>query len=185
MNHDELQSLQAFSFTCNELKKTAFGSQFTVASCKAYRLQQNTLHSTKIRSQDNDQFRSFMLSFRKLVINKEIGSFNRVLNILSKHGNKHDQDRIREIKKGIKAVEQSVAGVQVGVGRDYNPIIPSEAFDAMINGVLFHNDQKRQSDLEFFREAGASAFLSVCHYVVFVYKQALRIQGAINLRGVA
>ena len=185
MNHDEIQSLRAFCFTCDELKKTGFGSQFEVLPCKAYRLQPNTLNSTKVRSFDDDQFRSFMLSFRKLTLNNEIGNFSRVLNILSKHGTKSDKDRIREIKKEVKSVENSVAGVQIGIGTSCKPVIPKEAYDAMINGVLFHNSQDKQGDLDFFKKSGASALLSVCHYVVFVYKQALRIQGAIKLRGIA
>ncbi len=125
-----------------------------------------------------------MLSFRKLVLNGEIGNINRVLNVLSHSGSKPDQQRIRQIKKELKAVESSVAGITVGVGESYTPVEPKAAFQALANGVLFHNDPLRQTDLAFFRDAGVFAFGAMLHYVIYTYKQALRIEGAIKLRGI-
>ena len=185
MVNTERHAILAFLFTCDELKRTEFGKQFKVVPSKTYRLQPNTVYSTKFKEIDNEQWRSFILSFRKLVLNDEIGNFNRVLNILSRYGTVSNQQRIRQIKGELKAVENSVAGITVGIGDPPNQVRPKEVFEAMINGVLFHNDIKRQKELEFFNQAGIFAFGSMLHYVIFTYKQALRIEGAIKLREIA
>ncbi len=185
MDVNDYHALRAFLFTCGELRDTAFGRQFTISACKSYRLQANTVHSTKCRIVDNDHWRSFMLSFRKLVLNDEIGNINRVLNVLSRNGGKSDQQRIRQIKKESKAAELTIAGVSIGVGQGYTPVEPKAVFEAVVNGVLFHNDPSRQSELAFFREAKLFAFGGMLHYVIYTYKQALRIEGAIRLRGIA
>jgi hypothetical protein len=182
---DDHNALLAFLFTCAELKDTAFGRQFKISVCKSYRLQPNTVRSTKCRIDDNDHWRSFVLSFRKLVLNSEIGNINRVLNVLSRSGSKSDQQRIRQIKRELKAVEISIAGAAIGVGESCTRVEPKAAFEALANGVLFHNDLSRQSELAFFREAGIFAFGAMLHYVIYTYKQALRIEGAIRLRGIA
>jgi hypothetical protein len=177
-------ALRAFLFTCSELKETAFGRQFKVSVSKSYRLQPNTARSTMCRVDDMDHWRSFMLSFRKLVLNGELGNINRVLNILSRHGSKSDQQRIRQIKKELKAAEYSMAGVTVGVGDSYTPVRPKAVFEAVVNGLLFHNEPSRQTELVFFQQAGIFAFGSMMHYVIYTYKQALRIEGAVRLRGI-
>lgn len=185
MDYEDEQSIQAFMFTCNELKETAFGCQFKVSACKAYRLQPNSVHSTKCKKLEWELFRSFLLSFRKLALNNDIGNFNRVLNILSRLGNRADQIRIREIKHELKSVERSIAGARLGIGKNRKPVYPRAAFDALVNGQLFHNDVGRQEDLVFFKKAGIFALGAVLHYVIFTYKQALRVEGAIRLRGIA
>lgn len=185
MEIDDRNALQAFLFTCTELKDTAFGRQFKVSTCKSYRLQPNTAHSCKCRFGDKDQWRSFVLAFRKLVLTSEIGNINRVLNILSRNGTKSDQQKIRRIRKELKEVELSVAGVTFGVGVPPVLILPKAAFDASVNGVLFHNEPSRQVELAFFREADVLAIAAMLHYAVYTYKQALRIEGALRLRGIA
>jgi len=185
MNELEKQSILAFLFTCDELRKTRFGRQFQVSPCKTYRLQPNTVYSTKFKEINNEQWRSFVLSFRKLVLNSEVDNFNRALNVLSKYGKKTDQRRIRIIKKEIKAAEESISGIVVGVGNPPKIIKPKEVFDALVNGALFHNDPARQDELEFFNQAGIFSYGALLHYVVFTYKQALQIEGAIKLRKIA
>ena len=61
-------------------------------------------------------------------------------------------------------------------------IEPGFASDTLINGRLFHDDPTRADDMAFIDAAGAIAILGFTHYVVLVYKQALRIAGSINLR---
>ncbi len=184
MEIDDRNSVRAFLFTCSELKDTAFGGQFRVSTCKSYRLQPNTNYSCRCRIDSNDQWRSFILSFRKLVLNDEIGNINRVLNILSRYGSKSDQLRIRRIKRELKEVELSVAGTSFGVGTPPVLLRPKAAFDASMNGVLFHNAPSRQTELSFFKDAGVLAIAAMRHYVIYTYKQALRIDGAIRLRGI-
>ena len=59
---------------------------------------------------------------------------------------------------------------------------PGFAADTLINGRLFHDDPTRADDIAFVDCAGSFAVLAITHYVVLVYKQALRILGSIHLR---
>ena len=185
MKTEEELSLQAFLFTCSELKQTVFGSQFSVAVCKAYRRQPNTVHSTRCKIHTWELWRSFLLSFRKLVLSKDPGNLNKILKVLSQQGSQADAERIREIRRDLRSVETSVAGVRIGSGKKLRPVQPKDAFDTLINGQLFHNDSRRQGDLAFFKEAGIFAVGAMLHYVVFTYKQALRLEGSIRLRNIA
>ncbi|WP_341920151.1 hypothetical protein [Polaromonas sp. YR568] len=173
-------------FTCQELRRTKYGSQFKVAAQRAYRLQINSprlLLRSQIKGISSDEWRSFLLSFRKLVAETELGNLFRTLNVLSNHGNRADQARIRQIKTELRAVEKSNAGVRVFVGSELRPIIPKAAYLAMINGVLFHNDPDYSKELEFYRESSLFANGVIFHYVVFTFLQAIRIEASIRARG--
>lgn len=179
-------TLRAFMFTCRELRATSYGAQFNVAAHRSYRMQVNSprlLQRTRLKGVSMDAWRSFLLSFRKLVSESEIGNVFRTLNVLSKLGSRADQDRIRRIRSELRAVEKSSAGVTVGIGPESRPIVPREAFLAMTNGVLFHNDPKFSEQLQFLREASPFSSGPVLHYVLFTYLQALRIESAIAVRG--
>ena len=69
------------------------------------------------------------------------------------------------------------------IGSEYRPVIPREAFLAMTNGALFHNDPEYSEQLQFLREVSPFSFGEMLHYVVFTYLQALRIESAIAVRG--
>lgn len=184
-----MNCIRAFLFTCDEMKACGFGQQFSVAPSKAYRIQPNTPYSTRINKNiDNDQWRSFVLSFRKLVLNNDLANLNRVLNILSKYGSKKDQQRIRKIKAELKMAGQFLGyGASIGVEweGEMKMVIPKDAFDTMINGSMFHNDPSRQEDMRFIRNAGIFSLGAMLHYVIFTYKQALRIESSIKLRCIA
>jgi hypothetical protein len=51
--------------------------------------------------------------------------------------------------------------------------------------VLFHNDETLTDDIKFFEEAGIFALHGLLHYIIFIHKQALRLEGSIRLRGIA
>lgn len=179
-------TLRAFVFTCRELRSTSYGAQFTIAAHRSYRMQVNSprlLQRSRLKNLSMDEWRSFLLSFRKLVSESEIGNVFRTLNSLSKLGSRADQVRIRRIRSELRAVEKSSAGVTVGIGPEFRPIVPREAFLAMTNGVLFHNDPKYSDQLHFLCEASPFSSGPVLHYVVFTYLQALRIDSAIAVRG--
>ena len=55
-------------------------------------------------------------------------------------------------------MEVSIAGAAIGVGESCTRVEPEAASEALANGILFHNDLSRQSELAFFREAGIFAF---------------------------
>ena len=161
-----------------------FGRQFKVAFCKAYRVQSNTIQPTLVKKFDIDLFRSFLIDFRKLILAKEAANIYRVLNILSRYGHSSDRARVRQIKSEIHNVSESA---YCGIGDldgVFHQVKPKEMTDAYFNGVLFHNDEDRASEIAFFREAGIMACHAMLHYVVFVHKQALRLAGSIRLRGI-
>jgi transposase InsO family protein len=187
MNHDETRSLAAFCRVCNQLATSTFGRQSKVAASKAYRVQPNTLHSTRVRKFDMDSFRSFLIDFRKLVLAKDPANLHRVLGILGRYGNTTDRQRIRQIKMELRSISDSMAGVGLGIGNQSGHlrfIRPKEVTDAYFNGALFHNNEALADDLEFFRRAGVFAWGPLLHYVVFIHKQALRLAGSIRLRNI-
>ena len=182
MDSGELRALTIFCHVRDQLTATAFGSQFGVASSKTYRVQPNTLTSTRVRYCDLDALSSFLLPFRKLILTKKPAYSYRVINILGRHGNVADRKRLKQIKGKLRKVSTSVAGVHIGSGDPPRFIKPEAVTQTLLNGVFFHNDETLANDLAFYQGAGVFAMLPFFHYIVFVYKQALRLSAAIKLR---
>lgn len=180
MNAKERNSINCFLFTCEELKRTAFGQQFSVAGSRSYRLQSNSSSSTKIKRKfSSDEWRSFALAFRKLTLNDDPTYIFRVLNILSVMGSKSDQVRIRLIKSEMnKAARSTGLGVFKDDDGSWKRIDGKEVFQRLINEVLFHNHRQVNS----LPTTGIFEFGAMIHYVVFVYKQALRVEASIKIR---
>ena len=160
MNQDEIRTISLFCNICDELAATSFGQHFSVTPCKSYRLQPNTLHSTRVPWArlvpsrpllDSDLLRSFLLSFRKLISEKEPANIHKVMVILGRHGNKADRERLRRIKRELHSVGHSIAGVSIGMGDRTRYFRPKEVVETLFNGVFFHNDLSRAADLDFLR----------------------------------
>tara|TARA_R110001599_G_scaffold62714_3_gene174726 strand:- start:110 stop:679 length:570 start_codon:yes stop_codon:yes gene_type:complete len=186
MNESEIDSINAFLFTCHQLKATALGKQFTISPTRTYRIQPNTPYSTRIRKGFSvDEWKSFLVSFRKLVLNDDPGNLFRVLNILSRNGRKNDQLRIREIKKSLKVAEVSPGyGIQIGVRDDgsWRPMNGRKILDSYLNEVVFHNDARSISSKRLNEGAHPLSMTAMFHYVIYAYKQALRVEGAVRIR---
>ena len=182
MDRDELRALAIFCRVCDDLTVTGFGSQFRVASSKTYCVQPNTLTSTRVRDYDLDALRSFLLSFRKLILTKEPAYIYRVISILGRYGSTADRKHLKQIKYELQEVSTSVAGVRIGLGDPPRLIEPEAVTQTLLNGVFFHNDETLADDLAFYQGTSVFAMLPFSHYIVFVYKQALRLSEAIKLR---
>lgn len=122
-------------------------------------------------------------SFRKLLLQKEPANLYRVMNILGRYGDNADRKRLRRIKRELQSVGESTAGVHMGVGDPPRFVRPKHVVDTFLNGLLFHNDEACAADVDLYLSIGSTATLPFLHYVVFHYKQALRLSGAIKLRG--
>jgi hypothetical protein len=183
MNPEEKRSLVTFCAICDELAASTFGRQFSVALSRTYRVQPNTLSSTRVRRFHPDAFRSFLLSFRKLLLQREPAYLYRVMSILGRYGDATDRERLRKIRRELDDVGESVAGVGFGIGDPPRFLRPKEAADTLFNGVLFHNDEALSADVAFYWGEGSHAMLPLLHYVVFIHKQTQRLAGAIRARG--
>src|SRR6478672_9960692 len=98
-------TLRAFVFICQELRATSYGAQFAVAAHRSYRMQVNSprlLQRSRLKSLSVDEWRSFLLSFRKLVSEAEVGNIFQTLNALSKLGSQADHVRIRRIRSELR-----------------------------------------------------------------------------------
>jgi hypothetical protein len=182
MTSQERNCLRTFCSVCSELEGSRFGQQFHVAVSKTYRTQADALSATRIRRFDRDDFRSFLLSWRKLTLQQEPANLHRVIAILGRYGLPPDRPRLRIIKSILNDARRSTAGVRTGMGEPLRLMEPGFASDTLINGRLFHDDPTRADDMTFLDRAGSVAILAFTHYVVLVYKQALRIAGSIRLR---
>lgn len=182
MTSQERNCLRTFCSVCSELEASRFGKQFRVAVSKAYRTQADVLSASRIRRFDPDDFRSFLLSWRKLTLQQEPAHLYRVIAILGRYGSPADRRRLRTIKNILNTARRSTAGVGTGMGEPPRFIEPGFAADTLINGRLFHDDPTRADDMAFIDHAGSFAILAFTHYLVLVYKQALRIAGSIHLR---
>jgi hypothetical protein len=187
MNQEEVKSLVTFCKLCDRLAISAFGRQFKVAFCKAYRVQSDTHYATRVKFFNKDAFHAFLIDFRKLILEKESSNLYRVLKILGRYGNAVDRQRVKQIKNELHNIGQSAAGVGCGIvdeSGNYRFARPKEMAIAYFNGVLFHSDEALANDFRFFEETGGFASHALLHYVIFIHKQALRLAGSIRLRGI-
>lgn len=186
MKAKERKSVNAFLFTCHQMKQSGFGKQFSISPTRTYRIQEDTPYSTKLRKKFNpDEWRSFLIFFRKLLLNDDPANLFRVMNILSRNGNKKDQIRLREIKRRLKEAETSVGyGIAPASkkGDKWVPVSGEKLFKKYINCFTFHNDTEVLTNEDFTLDLGPFGFSALLYYVIFTYKQALRIEGAIRIR---
>ena len=186
MTLEDRQALHAFLLTCHQMRQSGFGKQFSVSPTRSYRLQENTPYSTKMRQKfTHDEWQSFLIPFRKLLLNDDPGNLFKVMNILSRNGSKKDHARLREIKRRLKGAATSPGyGVQVLTEHNgkWDSLDGKKLLEKYMNSVIFHNDAATITSDKFPSQFHPFAFASLFHYVVFTYKQALRIEGAIRIR---
>jgi len=180
----ERLSLNAFLFSCHQMSQSGFGKQFSVAPSRSYRLQGDTASSTKVQQKfTQDEWHAFLVYFRKLLLKKEPGSLLKIINILSRHGSREDQHRLREIKRRLRVSGKTIGnGVAVGALTEtgFQPVHGEDVLGAYMNKVLFHNEPESMEQC--FNEIDLFAKGAMFHYVIFTYKQSLRLAGAIQLR---
>lgn len=168
------------------MQNTGFGKMFSVAPTKSYRLQINTPRLAKVpRKFTPDEWHSFLIPFRKLLLNDDPANFNRVINVLSRNGNRKDQIRLREMKKNLKEATSSPGyGIQLLTEKngDWVAVDGKDTLLQYINNVVFHNDSEAIGSDQLAKDMHVFAFGTMFHYVIFTYKQALRVAAAIRLR---
>jgi len=186
MTNDDLKILNTFLMTCHQMQNTGFGKMFSISPTKSYRLQQNTPRLAKFpRKFSHDEWQAFLIPFRKLTLNDDPANFNRVLNILSRAGSRKDQLRIREMKKNLKEAESSPGyGIQMLTEEDGSWVAVNgrETLNKYINSVVFHNNSEVIASGQLAKDMHVFSYGTMYHYVIFTYKQALRVAGAIRLR---
>ena len=98
---------------------------------------QITYHSTET---DEEHFRSFLLTFRKFILNNEPSNIDWVLNVIRRFA-KDEENELCEVIDELKAVwkytyRKGLIQMQT-FGQD---ITPEYALDLWINGHYFHSD---------------------------------------------
>lgn len=125
------------------------------------------------------------MPFRKLVLNDEPSNFFRILNILSRNSNRADQLRLREMKRNLRDAAVSPGyGIQIATKENgkWVSLDGSQTLNTYLNTVLFHNNAQAITSGSIEGEMHPFAMASMFHYVVFTYKQALRVAASIRLR---
>lgn len=182
MENYEQNILRLFYRVCAQLSCSRFGRKFSVATSRSYRLQPNTVYSTRIRNFDHEDFRSFLLLFRQLVSESEPVYIMKVLKILGRYGDRRDQTNLKKIRAELQNVNHTVAGVSYASGEPLEIITPKNVRDTLFNGFFFHCDLERQEDFEKMLQNEPFTTRMLLHNVIFIYKQALRISVAIKQR---
>lgn len=186
MTNKDCQVLNAFLLTCHQMQDSGFGRLFTVSPSKSYRLQQNTPHSTKIsKNFTHDEWQAFLVPFRKLILNDEPGNLFRVINILSRNSKGKDQLRLRAMKRNLRQAAISPGyGAQIATQKDGNWITLNgkQTLDTYLNTIIFHNDAQAITSRSIDKDIDPFAMSSMFHYVIFTYKQALRVAASVRLR---
>lgn len=172
--------------TCHQMQNTGFGKMFSISPTKSYRLQQNSPRLVKFpRKFSHDEWQAFLIPFRKLTLNDDPANFNHVLNILSRNGSRKDQIRIREMKKNLKEAESSPGyGIQMLTEKEgiWVGVDGKETLNQYLNKVIFHNDSEAIASGQLATDMHVFSIGTMYHYVIFTYKQALRVAAAIRLR---
>jgi len=100
-------------------------------------------------------------------------------------GSKNDQLRIRKIKRNLKEAEASPGyGIQLMTknGENWKSMNGRRLLDSYLNEVIFHNSGKSISNKRLTEETHPFSMAVMFHYVIYTYKQALRIEGAVRIR---
>ncbi len=89
---------------------------------------------------DQESFRSFLLTFRKFILNNEPANIDRVLKTCRRHV-KSEEDELREVLDELKAVWRYQYGKGVIQMRTNGVnLTPEYVLDLWINGQYFHSD---------------------------------------------
>jgi hypothetical protein len=94
---------------------------------------------------DEDDLRSFLLTFRQFVMEKEPVFIRRVHNVAVKHITSDElSEAAREAARGWRDILRS-SGITLNIyGR---AITPEYVLDLWINGHYFHNDEQKRTEL--------------------------------------
>ena len=132
---------------------------------------------------DEDDFRSFLTLFRKLMADKEPTNIFRVRNLLARYS-PPDRPALSEIKRVLKKAEkdQPIGIIEIRPGGVKKSWKPREIVDAIFNGEVFHTDRAKQSDLTRIRNFGPVAQVVFISYALKVVVSAFNVAEILRSR---
>jgi len=126
--------------------------------------------STVIAEPDEDDLRSFLLTYRQFISNDEPIYIYKIFNLCWTHiTDSKSKEVFADARKGWKAAEKG--GVLQLVEND-RVIHPTETQDLWINGYYFHNDEQKRKRLHDLSNGFQEAFRH--HFLEHIY-EATRI----------
>ena len=132
-------------------------------------------HETKINAQwpDEDDFRSFLLSFRLFISEKEPVFLGRIYNICIQNVSGDDLAKLIRSREYFHKIQRESSFKLIFNGKEVKPRKVAELF---INGQYFHVDQNKLSFLErlgmlekiILRDQFMGYVISVTHHIGFL-----------------
>lgn len=113
-----------------------------------------------------DVFVSFLVQFRKFLMNDSLTNVNRVLNLSQKKLDPTGGTAQTRLREELAAVHQEWRDVLSGTflrKKGYErPISPEHAFDILANGLVFHDDAMKSKELQSLQEIPFAIVLTEC-----------------------
>lgn len=152
---------------------------------------------------DEDDFRSCLVLFRKLVLEKEPTFIYSILALVGQYGNEQTRENVRELKKILRASERSYGGGNLFIGPDEEKeklarlksgepvppevaqhfITPKELRDTIFNSGLFHEDEERESKRKLIGLFEPTAYKFLLFHVVQLSGYAYQLSQGIRAGG--
>lgn len=131
--------LKADSLLKLKLVKDGFSSEIKIRwDVKQYR-------GVQIIGPDEEYFRSFLLTFRSFISEKEPIEINRIYNICKRLAEGETKDRLIKAHKEFKLLRTNA---DFGFKYQGKEVIPSYVIDLYMNGKYFHVDENKHEFLE-------------------------------------
>ncbi|SRR6266567_348290 len=160
--------LNLFTLKAQELSETNLAK-------KGFRIEYNVQyhHETGIHREliepDEDEFRSFLLTFRLFISEQEPVFLNRIFSICHKCLNDDEiRNNLKEARKSWMKIQQHSGFHIIINGKEHTA---AEVCDMWINGKYFHNDFQPQEKL---RQASLDEFLAYRLHFLFFIEDATR-----------
>jgi hypothetical protein len=100
---------------------------------------------TEVQQPDEEELRSFLMTFRKFFSEGEDVHFNAICNIAER---RLEDDELRERLRAARELwKYAMREGPVGVTADDRVISPEHVLDLFINGWYFHNDLQKEAEL--------------------------------------
>ncbi len=187
MTEEERWQLKQFVLLCEKIKKCRY-----YAHLRAHKFTFTALGSVKPQTHDaihydEDEFRSFLTLFRKLIANRQPTCIFKVLKIVGRC-NEYDRPDCREIKKYLKEAERhgSMGIESISVNEqsenERKEYTPKDIVDTLFNADIFHTDKKRQSDLEAIKRFKPQAQVALVLYALKVVLNATKLANKLEFR---
>jgi len=142
-----------------------------------------TLSEGKILNQDThdpdeEDFRSYLLTFRQFILNNSHVNLNRIYNLCQQHmKNGKIKQMLAETRRDWKNLNKGVNTPFVFLYEDDRKWTPREVFELWINGLYFHPEPEKRNMLNAIHEKMKPSFRLLLIWYVFEASQHIFMVG--------